>query len=199
MLALKSKKYIWFENQQGRRSSFEVRVNHYPLTDGTFLNLGTKFGQTISKSSGNGAGGIVAEPAAEVQLARQKSSEGEIAANKPDSRQGESPVSRSTNNDNKKDNVIRSASYKGNDNDEGNLFDFIPKNSNEEKCLKIAAEFGEKDINFILSRLKKYGIAVIENAYNETRKGVAVGRVMKPAAYFNHLVGQLGRKTAEYG
>lgn len=36
MLELKRKKWVWFASQQGRRSSFNVDIGNYPLSDGTF-------------------------------------------------------------------------------------------------------------------------------------------------------------------
>ncbi len=70
LLALKQKKYVSFPKQQGRRSSFQVTLNRYPLTNGLYSNI-----QKSKQKTGRGEAVLQQKPGngqAEEEASRQK-------------------------------------------------------------------------------------------------------------------------------
>lgn len=196
MLALKRKKYISYTSQQGRRSSFEVLLGNYPLSSGDFTNIENVFLDSESRSGIRNTSNIEAENVVEADEEKQ---ELEISIDDVAEQyfnKTQTVKSRSLNNENKNNNLIPSDTIKGNDTDVSlEVLDYLPKNSDEEKCKKIALSLKEKDMKFILFCLKKFGINLIEKAYEETGRDFENGISIKnKGAYFNARIHKLAKK-----
>ena len=180
MLELKRKKWIWFESQQGRRSSFNVDISEYPLSDGTFKYIEHRFEQKSGRSEDGTDEQTPAEAPAEVGDILQKLESEKKKLVTRFSFTSESSVGRSQKNDNEKENKNNRSSRRP-------VRSFSPRTFEEERCLEIARYLEEPDMSFMLSALKNYGLTRIENAY-EKLKQVPTGTIQKKGAYFNSLL-----------
>lgn len=193
MLDLKRKKLVGFHKQQGRRSSFFVDIQNYPLSTGGFKDIHKGVEKNSGRSSGANIPSNEAAIPAEVETGWQKSEEAinsvaerYFADQQPDS-------GRSSNNDNKTENDNDSSvSYKERRNETIN--DFVPKSYEEERCLKIANALEEKNIKYIMSALRKFGLRVLEDAFEEMQKRPA-GTIKNKGAYFNTIVKRIAEKN----
>ena len=77
---------------------------------------------------------------------------------------------------------------------------FLPHNYEEEKCKEIAKALGEKDLRYLLSRLKKLGgFNVIERVWGVYEENVEKKDIKNPPAYFNDLLEkELGLKEKQF-
>ncbi|NQV88545.1 MAG: hypothetical protein HQ402_03255 [Parcubacteria group bacterium] len=181
MLNLKRKKWVWFAVQQGRRSSFHVDIASYPLSNGGFVDLETRSKQKSGRSEDDTNEPLPAEAPTEVSDVRQKLESDKNALVDRFSFGSESSLGRSSKNDNEKEN-------KNNRSNRGRpVSEFTPKSYEEQKCWEIAKELGEKDMTFILSALKKYGLARIEEAYRSVMDQPNE-KIRHKGAYFNKLL-----------
>jgi hypothetical protein len=181
MLNLKRKKWIWFAVQQGRRSSFHVDIASYPLSNGEFTDLEHCKKQKSGRSEDATDDQSSAEVPTEVGGVRQKLESDKSALVERFSFNQKSSFGRSPKNDNEKEN-------KNNRSNRGRpVREFTPKSYEEQKCFEIAQELGEKDMTFILSALKKYGLARIEEAYRSVMNQPS-DKIRHRGAYFNKLL-----------
>ena len=180
ILELKRKKWIWFENQQGRRSSFNVDISEYPLSDGTFKYIEHRFEQKSGRSDGGTPEQTPAEVPAEVSDISQKLESDKKKLVARFSFTSDDSLGRSQKNDNEKENKNNRSSRRA-------VRSFSPRNFEEEKCLEIARYLEEPDMSFMLSALKRYGLTIIENAYEKLKQAPA-GTIQKKGAYFNSLL-----------
>lgn len=181
MLNLKRKKWIWFAVQQGRRSSFHVDIANYPLSNGGFVDLEVRRKQKSGRSEDDTPEQSLAEVPTEVDDVRQKLESDKNALVDRFSFGSESSLGRSSKNDNENENK----------NNRSNrcrpVREFTPKSYEEQRCWEIAQELREKDMTFILSALKKYGLARIEEAYRSIRDQPSE-KIRSRGAYFNKLL-----------
>lgn len=181
MLNLKRKKWIWFPVQQGRRSSFHVDIANYPLSNGGFVELEKRIKQKSGRSEDDTDEHLPAEVPTEVADARQKLESDKNALVDRFSFGSESSLGRSYKNDNENENKNKRS------NRVRPVREFNPKSYEEQKCWEIAQALGEKDMTFILSALKKYGLARIEEAYRSVMDQPS-DKVKNKGAYFNKLL-----------
>ena len=181
MLNLKRKKWIWFPGQQGRRSSFHVDISNYPLSNGGFVELEKRIKQKSGRSESDIPEQTPAEVPTEVSGVRQKLESDKNALVDRFSFGSESSFGRSSKNDNENENK--------NNRSRGRrpVRGFSPKSYEEQKCWEIAQELGEKDMTFILSALKKYGLTRIEEARQSVMDQPS-DKVRSKGAYFNKLL-----------
>ena len=181
MLNLKRKKWIWFPGQQGRRSSFHVDISNYPLSNGGFVELEKRIKQKSGRSESDIPEQTPAEVPTEVSGVRQKLESDKNALVDRFSFNSESSLGRSSKNDNENENK--------NNRSRGRrpVRGFSPKSYEEQKCWEIAQELGEKDMTFILSALKKYGLTRIEEARQSVMDQPS-DKVRSKGAYFNKLL-----------
>jgi len=181
MLNLKRKKWMWFPGQQGRRSSFHVDISNYPLSNGGFVELEKRIKQKSGRSESDIPEQTPAEVPTEVSGVRQKLESDKNALVDRFSFGSESSVGRSYKNDNENENK--------NNRSRGRrpVRGFSPKSYEEQKCWEIAQELGEKDMTFILSALKKYGLMRIEEARQSVMDQPS-DKVRSKGAYFNKLL-----------
>ena len=180
MLELKRKKWVWFAKQQGRRSSFNVDISSYPLSDGTFKYIDHRFKQESGRSDSGTDGQSQAEVPEEVDDISQKLETEKKNLLARFSFNPEHGDGRSHKNDNEKENKNNRSSRRP-------VRSFSPKSFEEERCLEIAQYLEEPDMSFMLSSLKRYGLTRIENAYEKLKQAPA-GTIQKKGAYFNSLL-----------
>ncbi|MFA5248607.1 MAG: hypothetical protein WC415_05325, partial [Patescibacteria group bacterium] len=181
MLNLKRKKWVWFPVQQGRRSSFHVDISNYPLSNGGFVELEVRKKQKSGRSEDDTDEHLPAEVPTEVINVQQKLESDKNALVDRFSFGSESSFGRSSKNDNENENE--------NNRSRGRrpVRGFSPKSYEEQKCWEIAQELGEKDMTFILSALKKYGLTRIEEARQSVMDQPS-DKVRSKGAYFNKLL-----------
>ena len=181
MLNLKRKKWVWFPGQQGRRSSFHVDISNYPLSNGGFIELEKRIKQKSGRSESDIPEHSPAEVPTEVSDVRQKLESDKNSLVDRFSFNSESSLGRSSKNDNENENK--------NNRSRGRrpVRGFSPKSYEEQKCWEIAQELGEKDMTFILSALKKYGLTRIEEARQSVMDQPS-DKVRSKGAYFNKLL-----------
>jgi len=197
MLELKRKKLIGFPRQQGRRGSFFVDIQNYPLSTGGFKDIEKDDEQESGRSSGGNIPANEAATPAEVEPSWQKLKEEKTRLVQGFSMGSQVGFGRSSNNDNEKRNY---------NNNEKTISDhqktdirfpvnkFDPENYEEERCKQIAEYLGEKDMRFILSVFKKHGLDDIEYIYNEIKEKEESGKgkpIRNRAAYFNKRIQQV--------
>lgn len=180
MLELKRKRWVWFASQQGRRSSFNVDISEYPLSDGTFKYIEHRFEQKSGRSEEDTDEHSLAEAPAEVDDISQKLESEKKKLVARFSFTSESSAGRSQKNDNEKENKNNRSSRRP-------VRSFSPRTFEEERCLEIAQYLEESDMSFMLSALKKYGLIRIENAYEKLKQAPS-GTIQKKGAYFNSLL-----------
>jgi hypothetical protein len=181
MINLKRKKWKWCPGQQGRRSSFHVDISNYPLSNGGFVELEKRIKQKSGRSESDIPEQTPAEVPTEVSGVRQKLESDKNALVDRFSFNSESSLGRSSKNDNENENK--------NNRSRGRrpVRGFSPKSYEEQKCWEIAQELGEKDMTFILSALKKYGLTRIEEARQSVMDQPS-DKVRSKGAYFNKLL-----------
>lgn len=180
MLDLKRKKWIWFAKQQGRRSSFHVDIGSYPLSDGTFKDIGFRFLQKSSRSESDIPEQTPAEVPTEVSDVRQKLESEKSALAERFAFTSESSLGRSSKNDNEKEN-------KNNRSTRRQVRNFMPRTFEEERCLEIAKYLEETDMSFMLSALRRHGLTKLEQTYQQMRDSPERS-IKSKGAYFNTLL-----------
>ncbi len=180
MLNLKRKKWVWFAVQQGRRSSFHVDIASYPLSNGTFTDLEHCKKQKFGRSESGIDEQSPAEVPTEVGDVLQKlESEKSVLVERFSFNQ-KSSFGRSSKNDNEKENKNNRSSRRP-------VRSFSPRTFEEERCLEIARYLEEADMSFMLSALKKYGLAQLEQTYQLMRDSPE-RPIKSKGAYFNSLL-----------
>ena len=187
MLELKRKRLIWYPRQQGRRSSFNVDIQNYPLSKGKPRDISELFNGNSGRSSGRSENNNPAEAPAEVETSWQKLKTEKKSLIKRFSTPFNDDSGRSYNNDNEKENYNKNRSSFNKIYDRVGLREFRAKSYEEQRCLEIARKIGETDMRFILSALKKYGFHAIERAYNDIKERPP-GSIENKGAYFNELL-----------
>jgi len=180
MLNLKRKKWVWYAGQQGRRSSFNVDISNYPLSNGTFIDLEHRSKQKSGRSESATDGQSPAEVPTEVGDVRQKLESEKSALVERFSFTSKSSLGRSSKNDNEKEN-------KNNRSTRRPVRSFNPRTFEEERCLEIAQYLEEADMSFMLSALRKHGLAKLEQTYQQMRDSPE-GSIQRKGAYFNTLL-----------
>ena len=197
MLELKRKKLIGFPRQQGRRGSFFVDIQNYPLSTGGFKDIEKEDAQNTGRSSDADIPPNDAGSSAEDEGIRQKLDEGKKQLAEGFSMQKQLDAGRSSNNDNEK----RDYNYNEKTISDHQKIDdrlpvskFDPENYEEGRCKQIAQYLGEKDMRFILSVLKNHSFELIEEIYNEIKEkeNSEKGKpIRNRAAYFNKRIQQM--------
>lgn len=194
LLALKSKRLLWYEKRQGVRGSFEVRLGDFILPDGNIQRLNQYFQPQEVRSRGDTSSSNRSEVTPELNNISQRLKEQKIALNLKLSMSPESSLvrSRNTDNDNEKDNDITDMSGLKISKPIGELLTehFTPQNYEEDRIWTIAKEVGEKDMRFLKSILKNHGLRIIEKARGELKEGANKG-IKNQGAYLNSIIKRL--------
>ena len=197
MLELKRKKLIGFPRQQGRRGSFYVDIQNYPLSTGGFKDIEKDDEQESGRSSDDDIPPNEAGITAEVKPGWQKLKEEKTRLAQGFSMGSQVGFGRSSNNDNEKrdyNNNEKTISDHQKIDDRSPVGKFDPENHEEERCKAIAEYLGERDMRFIISALKNHGFGLIEEIYNEIKEKEDSGRgkpIRNRGAYFNKRIQQM--------
>ncbi|MGH7888974.1 MAG: hypothetical protein ACRENF_00305 [Thermodesulfobacteriota bacterium] len=180
MLNLKRKKWVLFDGQQGRRSSFHVHIENYPLSNGTFVDIENISRQKSGRSESRIPEQTPTEVPTEVGDVQQKLKDDKNALIERFSFDSKSSFGRSPKNENENENKKNRSTRRP-------VRSFMPKTFEEERCLEIARYLEEQDMSFMLSALKKYGLARLEHAYKKLKQTPS-GTIQNKGAYFNSLL-----------
>ncbi|MDD5639268.1 MAG: hypothetical protein PHR47_00480 [Candidatus Pacebacteria bacterium] len=183
MLRLKRQKWIWYPRQQGHRSSFNVDIASYPLSDGTFKDIEFRFLEKFDRSE-NGSDSLPPTVVpTEVETVQQKLKDGKKLLAERFSFNPDSSPDRSSKNETEKENENNRSKGRG----RRPVRSFTPKSYAEQRCWEIAKDLGEADMTFILSAVKKYGLLRIEDVYLAVMEQPSE-KVKNKGAYFNRLL-----------
>lgn len=202
LLSLKKKRFVYYQKRTGCRGSFEVRLGDFLLPTKKITSLDKLF------EAEEGRGGNITEGSLKSELVQSFDTPSQnLSAIKNDIKALVSSFSvgsdgRGSNNDtdtNKNNDKNRSAvvSFKKED-----IYtkSFKPTSYEEQKCLEVALDLGEKKMNFILSVYHRYGFPVIEEALRTYNDRVTHTIESKPA-FFNSIVKEVlsrdGLETSE--
>lgn len=199
LLSLRSKKLIWYKDRQGVRGSFEVQFGDFILPTEQIKTLGKYFEPQQVTSDSQSETIVKSEPTPQVNNVSQRLNVLKSELNKSFSMPKQNYQVRGYNNDT--DTQNKNKTY---DKSELKTFDnfgnrnlltdyFCPRNSDEEIAWKIAKDLDEKDMRFVISRLNKYGLHVIEKAWIDTKEGYQKGLVRNKGSYFNARVEKLAK------
>lgn len=168
-LSLKSKKYIYFDRQQGRRSSFNILIDNYPLSCGAFKQVYDKGESISSRTEDRGDDSSQTDVPPEMGNALQKLESDKynlvqaLSVNRKTSR------GRSTNieiNNYKNNEVKLKADYSKRS---LNISQFEPETPAEEICKEIAENIGENNLKQLFDIKSRHGFEVIAVVYDEVR------------------------------
>jgi len=197
MLELKRKKLIGFPRQQGRRGSFYVDIQNYPLSTGGFKDIEKDDEQKSGRSSGVNIPANEAATPAEVETGWQKLKEEKTRLAQGFSMGSQVGFGRSSNNDNEKrdyNNNEKTISDHQKTDIRFPVSKYDPESYEEERCKEIAEYLGEKDMRFMISTLKNRGLELIEEIYNEIKEKENSGKgkpIRNRGAYFNKRIQQM--------
>jgi len=189
LLSLKSKRLIWYKNRQGARGSFEIHHGELSVIGGGVRTLDKCFDDPPVRSGVSTQSPSQSEVGAEVEKKNQKLKERVSRLKSSDSFSFDRLVVRSDDNDKDKDKDklnIDSKTFK--ESKPIPVQGFESQDSNTFRCHEIAKLLGEQDMRFILSALKRCGLAVIENAYGLVKEG---DDIEYPRKYFNKIINNL--------
>lgn len=193
LLSLKSKRYIYYQDRTGRRGSFEIHLGNWMLPNKKIKTLDNLF--ESKKVRGNTKN--ESEPHTEGYQNSPCVSQSFHVENLPiesdfSFRKIRSDVRGSYNDTDKENNKIIYRSKKSlNKENTITVEGFEPKDVNEYRCFEIAKEIGEKEMNYILSIYRLYGIGIIEEAHSILKDKIRKGGITKRGGYFNGIIKEL--------
>lgn len=197
LLSLRSKKYLYFKNHQGRRGSFEIRFGDLISPDGVRVgiehyfdekkvagegNINTKNDSQTSNSLEVGGHKFITQKRQPLKEFPSNSKKSELT---------------SSYNDNKNDKEIDNDTSSTLQKKEKRItLNYEPNNNDEKRCKEIALEVDDKYIDFILSALHhKYGgIEIIEKAFEHFKNVLRIAdekcddEIKNPPAFFNSCI-----------
>lgn len=187
LLSLKSKRLIWYADRKGSRGSFDVHFDNFILPEGKISNIQKNFDTSSVRAPIGCEATLRSEATTEVKNGNQMLESTKKALIKRYSSGINYDDLRGNNNDNDNENdnniIDSNNSFK-----EIDVSSYKPNSYEEEKCRDMASTLGEKNMNFILSVLKKHGFNVAERAYQITCDSE---NVLDKPRYFNRIVQQI--------
>lgn len=194
--SLRSKKYIYYENHQGHRGSFRIKVDEWLLKDKGFRSIAHLFTQKQGEDEPQMSEPANTEQSSEPShtlevpthtLDETKSRLVEGFSMNPWRRELTSPYNEH-DTEQKKENDDTLGNYEG----RTPVSAFEPRTYEEQRCAEIAKEVGEHSINPLLGVLRKDGLRIIERAWGLYREDKENGKhIDKPAAYFYGIIKKL--------
>lgn len=194
--SLRKKQYIYFLNHKGRKGSFPI----YPIG---FLLTNKKI-QTLDYVKNKLSITIQSQSNTQPNTKLKHNSRGQYHNFKEQKRglikrfsmNSKSPkiTTPYTDNDTKtnitidKDKPLKASKIDSSPKEGIPVNTFFPHTHEEQRCLEIAEALGEKDLRYLLSRLKKYGLNPIEKVWGIYKEDVNKGDIKNPPAYFNTLL-----------
>lgn len=197
LLSLKSKRFIYYKKRSGRRGTFEVLLADFLTPTKAITNLDKYFEKDGVRGLGTGIGASESEVEQSLESPSQR-----LETINDDIWSTVSALSlnhkaRGFNNDtdndkNKEKNRREVVSFKREKNIKTE--EFKPNSFEEQLCLRVALDLGEKKMNFILSILDRYGSPVIEKSWKTYELEVTHSIDNKPA-FFNTIVQRILRES----
>lgn len=183
LLSLKKKQYIHYEDQSGRRGTFEVKLGDFLLPTKILTNL---------KNSEKNSEDLVSQS---LILDSQKTEAVIDIKNELVSRFSSDAQVRGSNNDtnnNKNNNKNCSKVVASKEVIRTDLFK--PKDNDEFLCKKINMELGDSNMRYILSIKSRYGISTVEQSFNSYKERINPNIKDKPA-FFNFITQEVIKNT----
>lgn len=190
LLSLRRKRYLHFDNRQGRRGSFEVRFGDLITPNGVIVSIAHYFDdrEVISEDTSKFGGGEQVGNNTDVES--HKSKEQKEAEVNRFSATPETPQVISPYNEYNTENINTTSPFKGIP-----VVDFHPQTNGESVCKRIALELKEEYINSLLKILRTDGFSRLEEAMEIYREHKAQGKkIEKSGAYFHGIIKSLRGK-----
>lgn len=186
LLSLRSKRYLYYTPRSGRKGSFEVKLSDFLLPTKKITTYESFADKDLVRGVKEVKPETKEEVATEVSEASKRLEDSDNLKEQEESLFSTTDVFRGGNNDNnnyknksrKKHKIILTES-------------FSPKTKEEEFCKNIASQLGEQDLTFIFSIKDRYGISILEQAYEETYSYQKKHQVENLPALFNSIVGKI--------
>lgn len=188
-LALKKKRLIYYPKRTGCRGSFEVRLGDFLLPTKKITSLDKLFEAEEGRGANTTEGALKSELVQSFGLPSQnldiiKSDIKALVSSFSIDSSGRGSNNDTDNNKNNDKNRSEVVSFKK---EEIHTKLFKPTSYEEQKCLEIAQDLGEKKMNYILSIYHRYGFHIIEESW-----GIYSDRITKTVsnkpAFFNSIV-----------
>lgn len=206
LLSLKRKRYIYYQERNGRRGSFEVHVDLVLLPNKEKRNpppiktLSRFFEEDADVRGGALDANLpVSEEHTEDETLSQRSLEIRMGVGTLISKTSPDSHFRGSYTDTEKEKETetnRSLASFNKENSRRNLSveKFRPQSEEEGECLAIAMELDETDMSFLIGTKNKYGMPVINKVLDHCRSTNALERAENKAALFNSILQQFVTK-----
>jgi len=208
LLSLKRKRYIYYEERSGRRGSFEIHLDHWPLprkvkTDPLVVKrLDKLFGDGgVVRGDGDTDTLDTSEVHTEVDEQKQRSDDikdaidalGNTFSIKPSFRGSYTDTEKEKENETTRSEPFKKGRNAENPRKRGNLSveTFFPTSDEEERLLEIARNLGEPDMRFLLGSKEKHGMVMIERALKECNYSAGFEHAENKGAFFNSVLQKL--------
>jgi hypothetical protein len=192
ILSLRKKRYLHYESRTGRRGSFQVHFPDFRMPNGAVSKIKIMEKIQLPRDEASTNNTIPTEETPENPILNQSLDSQRESISKL-VQAFSMDKSRGSNNDTetKKEREINRTFEE--DIREIPVRGFIPNSYEEQLCLEIALKIEEHTMNFLLGTHHKFGIGVIEIAWNEY-KNVPERKsreIENKAKYFNGIVSQI--------
>lgn len=200
LLSLKRKRYIYYEERSGRRGSFEVHQDWWPLPNKGKTGLpairritGLFGGKDTVRGDGATDTLDTSEVHTEVDEQKQRSDDVKDAIDALDNVFSIEPSFRGsyTDTDKEKENETNRPLAPFNKNAKKrnlSVDTFRPQSDEEEELRAIAIELDETDMAFLLGTKTKHGLVVINRVLDHCRSSGALTNAENKAALFNSIL-----------
>lgn len=195
--SLRKKEYIYFLNHKGRKGSFPVYPVGFLLPSKEIQGLDYLKNKLhiTTKIQSDAIQNPKPENNSRYQYHNFKEGKKDLIEQSSIDKRDSQITTSNNDNDTKINNLIgnKKSSKKSDNRFSSNekiipVDTFNPKNYEQEKCLEIAKVLGEKDLRYLLSRLNKYGLPLIENVWGVYKHDINKEKIKNPPAYFNFLL-----------
>ncbi len=194
LLSLRSKKYLYFEDHQGRGGSFEVRFGDLITPDRVVVSIAHYFGEEEVISENKAEPKENAQAGQNLMVESHKLMEQKEQLAERFSFNSESRQVRSSYNEHDTEHKIENHDTLEKFSFNGTLVgDFQPTDGQEARCLEIAKDVGDKYVNPLLSVLKTDGLRIIEQAWGILKEDRVAGKHIRKseAAYLQGIINKL--------
>jgi len=184
LLSLKDKRYLYYPSRAGRRGSFEIHFGEIVLPTGHIRTLDKFFtpikGRSYDEDPPPGESEDSQTRATRAQNLQELESNKQKLVGSFSFNEG-----RGSNNDTK------TKKYNKNETTTEYSFSKYPKSQEEQRCYEIARAVDEKSPRFIIVTMKRYGISLIEKAWEIYQEEIKLSQVEDNAAYFNSIISRM--------
>ena len=200
LLSLKRKRYIYYEERSGRRGSFEVHLDWWPLPNKGKTGLPairriTDLFDGEGTVRGDGATDSLDTSGVHTEVGEQKQRSDDMkdAIDALDNVFSIKPSFRGSYTDKEKEKENEThrplASFNKNAKKRNlSVNTFRPQSDEEEELRAIAIELDETDMAFLLGTKLKYGLIVINKVLDHCRSSGALASAENKAALFNSIL-----------